>query len=309
MTSSLVLLAGWLLSATPARPAARAGRRPAGPPAPEPSARPTAADAKAFVDGVNAELKRLWIRSSTAEWIKSTYITDDTERNAAALNEDVMAYLAERDRRRGPLRRREARPRHRAHAAPAPRWRRAAGAERSGQARPSSPASPRSSRASTARASGAARQRRARPRRDCGDLQVRGGPREEPQLRRAARRVDGLAHHLRGDAPALRAPGRARQRGREGDRLRGTWATCGAAGYDMPPRRSRRRPTASGAGEAALRRAALLRARQAPEALRQGQGPRRQAHPGAPARQHVGAGVGQPLPAGRAVQGRRSAST
>jgi peptidyl-dipeptidase A len=57
-------------------------------------ATPSAADAKAFVDTVNAELKRLWIRSSTAEWIKATYITDDTERNAAALNEDVMAYLS-----------------------------------------------------------------------------------------------------------------------------------------------------------------------------------------------------------------------
>jgi len=43
---------------------------------------------------VNAELLRLWVRASTAEWIKATYITDDTERNAAALNEDVMAYLS-----------------------------------------------------------------------------------------------------------------------------------------------------------------------------------------------------------------------
>lgn len=91
----LVLLAGWLLSATPARAGGSSGPASGGPAtAPEPSARPTAADANAFVDGVNAELKRLWIRSSTAEWIKSTYITDDTERNAAALNEDVMAYLS-----------------------------------------------------------------------------------------------------------------------------------------------------------------------------------------------------------------------
>ena len=57
-------------------------------------AKPTPADAKAFVEEANGDLKRLWIRSSTAEWIKSTYITDDTERNAAALNEDVMAYLS-----------------------------------------------------------------------------------------------------------------------------------------------------------------------------------------------------------------------
>ncbi|HSN91957.1 MAG TPA: M2 family metallopeptidase [Anaeromyxobacteraceae bacterium] len=56
--------------------------------------KPTAAEARAFVDAADAELKRLWIRSSTAEWIKSTYITDDTERNAAALSEDVMAFLS-----------------------------------------------------------------------------------------------------------------------------------------------------------------------------------------------------------------------
>jgi peptidyl-dipeptidase A len=56
--------------------------------------RPTAAEAKDFVARVNADLKRLWIRSSTADWIKATYITEDTERNSAALNEDAMEYLA-----------------------------------------------------------------------------------------------------------------------------------------------------------------------------------------------------------------------
>jgi peptidyl-dipeptidase A len=55
---------------------------------------PTAADAKAFVDGVNAELKRLRIRSGTAAWIRNTYITDDSERNAAAMSEDLLAYLS-----------------------------------------------------------------------------------------------------------------------------------------------------------------------------------------------------------------------
>ena len=54
---------------------------------------PSPQEAKAFVEKVNVDLKRLWVRASTAEWIKSTYITDDTERNAAAMNEDVMAYL------------------------------------------------------------------------------------------------------------------------------------------------------------------------------------------------------------------------
>jgi len=62
--------------------------------APASAQQPTAADAKQFVADANAELQRLWVRASTAEWIKATYITDDTERNAAALNEDVMAYLS-----------------------------------------------------------------------------------------------------------------------------------------------------------------------------------------------------------------------
>ena len=58
------------------------------PPAPSPD------EARAFVHGVNDELKRLTVRANTADWIKSTYITDDTERNAAAMNEDLMAYLS-----------------------------------------------------------------------------------------------------------------------------------------------------------------------------------------------------------------------
>ncbi|WP_373047290.1 M2 family metallopeptidase [Vulgatibacter sp.] len=57
-------------------------------------AKPTAAEAKAFATRVNDELKAHWIRSSTAEWIKSTYITDDTERNAALANEALMEYLS-----------------------------------------------------------------------------------------------------------------------------------------------------------------------------------------------------------------------
>src|ERR687891_166770 len=52
-------------------------------------------DPKAFVKRVNEELKDLVVRASTAEWIKSTYITDDSERNAAWANEAVMAYLTD----------------------------------------------------------------------------------------------------------------------------------------------------------------------------------------------------------------------
>lgn len=58
----------------------------------------TAADAKAFGKKLNEDLKQLMVRQATAEWIKSTYITDDTERNAASINEEVMAYLSSRIR-------------------------------------------------------------------------------------------------------------------------------------------------------------------------------------------------------------------
>ncbi len=56
--------------------------------------KPTPEQAKAFAAKVNEDLKRLWVRQSTAEWIKNTYITDDTERQAAWANEEVMAYLS-----------------------------------------------------------------------------------------------------------------------------------------------------------------------------------------------------------------------
>ena len=61
---------------------------------PKQSPAPSAADAKAFVAQVNEDLKRIYVRSSTADWIKQTFITDDTERNAAALSEDLMAYMS-----------------------------------------------------------------------------------------------------------------------------------------------------------------------------------------------------------------------
>lgn len=59
------------------------------------ASRGTPAEAKAFATQVNGDLRRLWTRASTAEWIKNTYITDDTERNEAAMSEEVMAYLAD----------------------------------------------------------------------------------------------------------------------------------------------------------------------------------------------------------------------
>jgi len=77
MHTTALVLAGALLAQAPAQPKAAA---------------PTAKEAQDFVKKLDGDLRKLLVRQSTAEWIKSTYITDDTERNAAALNEDLMAY-------------------------------------------------------------------------------------------------------------------------------------------------------------------------------------------------------------------------
>jgi peptidyl-dipeptidase A len=55
---------------------------------------PTAAEARAFAARANDELKRLWTRAQTSDWVRQTYITDDTEKLAAWANEEVMAWLS-----------------------------------------------------------------------------------------------------------------------------------------------------------------------------------------------------------------------
>lgn len=54
---------------------------------------PSSPAAREFVEQVNRDLERLMVRQATAEWIKNTYITDDTERNAATLNAELLGYL------------------------------------------------------------------------------------------------------------------------------------------------------------------------------------------------------------------------
>lgn len=49
--------------------------------------RKTAADARAFIEKAEADLLNLSVDSGRADWVKSTYITDDTETLAAQLNE------------------------------------------------------------------------------------------------------------------------------------------------------------------------------------------------------------------------------
>ena len=52
---------------------------------------PTAAEAKTFVDAAEKSLLQLWITQSRADWVKSTYITDDTEILAAQAADHTIA--------------------------------------------------------------------------------------------------------------------------------------------------------------------------------------------------------------------------
>jgi peptidyl-dipeptidase A len=60
----------------------------------KPAPRATPQEARAFADKLDKDLRRLWVAQSIAEWIKATYVTDDTEKNAATAGEAVMEYTA-----------------------------------------------------------------------------------------------------------------------------------------------------------------------------------------------------------------------
>src|SRR5580765_5177132 len=51
----------------------------------------TPEEARTFVKTVNDGLRALTVKQSTADWIKSTYITEDTERGSAWANDDLLA--------------------------------------------------------------------------------------------------------------------------------------------------------------------------------------------------------------------------
>ncbi len=55
---------------------------------------PSPEEAKAYVQKLNDELKPLIVKFSTADWIKATYITDDTERNSASASDELMGYTS-----------------------------------------------------------------------------------------------------------------------------------------------------------------------------------------------------------------------
>src|SRR5438552_16480 len=54
---------------------------------------PTADDARAFVDRVDQDVRRLWIARDEAGWVNQNFITDDTEAMAAAAEAATAEYF------------------------------------------------------------------------------------------------------------------------------------------------------------------------------------------------------------------------
>ena len=196
-----------------------------------PPATPSAADAKAFVDTrqrrAEAALDPLVHRRVDQGHVH--HRRHRAERRRRERGGDGVPVAA-RSRSRSAFDGVKVDRRHRADAPPAARRDRRC-------RRPTDPAkrararrrSPRSSRASTARASGAAPRRRARPRSAAATC------RTLEEVLAKSRNYDELLDAWAGwhtisprDAPAVRAARRARQRGREGDRLRGPRRRSGA---------------------------------------------------------------------------------
>jgi peptidyl-dipeptidase A len=78
-------------TATPL-PSATAAPTPSGSQAAAPAA-PTEDEARAFLAGVDKDLRRVWTQSQRAGWIHDNFITDDTDALVASAEEAAMEYL------------------------------------------------------------------------------------------------------------------------------------------------------------------------------------------------------------------------
>jgi peptidyl-dipeptidase A len=67
---------------------------PKGPGAAAAPAPPSVDEARAFLGGVDAALRKLWVASSRASWAAQTFINEDTEALSAAAEEASMEYLS-----------------------------------------------------------------------------------------------------------------------------------------------------------------------------------------------------------------------
>jgi peptidyl-dipeptidase A len=58
-----------------------------------PSSAPTVEEAKSFLEGVDKELRRLWVARDRAGWVNQNFITDDTDALSAAGEEATAEYV------------------------------------------------------------------------------------------------------------------------------------------------------------------------------------------------------------------------
>jgi peptidyl-dipeptidase A len=58
------------------------------------AAAPTTAEARQFLDRLDADFRQLSLKFNTADWVSKTFITHDTQRLAAWASEDLMALLS-----------------------------------------------------------------------------------------------------------------------------------------------------------------------------------------------------------------------
>jgi peptidyl-dipeptidase A len=63
------------------------------------SSAPTAEEARAFIDEVETQLRRLWVARDRASWVNENFITDDTEALAADAEDATAGYVGEAIRR------------------------------------------------------------------------------------------------------------------------------------------------------------------------------------------------------------------
>jgi peptidyl-dipeptidase A len=63
--------------------------------APVPGTPPTPEEARAVVDDVETNLRRLWVARDRANWVNENFITDDTEALASAGEEATAAYIGD----------------------------------------------------------------------------------------------------------------------------------------------------------------------------------------------------------------------
>ena len=197
--------------------------------------KPTIADARTWIEKAEKRLLTLGIDAGRADWIAATYIIDDSEILSAQLNQRAISatveLVKEADRFNGmPLpedieRKIKLLKLSLTLPAPSNEGKRGVDAhqERHGRHVRQGQVLPRS------RAKGR-RQQGWLPRPE-GDHPHHG---QEPQLRRAARRVGRLAHDLAPDEQAVRALRRAREQGRKEIGFEDTGALW-RANYDMTP--------------------------------------------------------------------------